>query len=138
MATPVRAQFLRSLFLRSLAYGEQRPIDCSSPKLHVRTSNSCCWILNPKIHFRPFQAYLLVIVCPVQVLRLFLPTTVIRQKENTMTQATLNERDLDAMINLRKAVDDLADQIKDLNQKLPKSYVIEDLIKSLHKLSQAT
>ena len=55
-----------------------------------------------------------------------------------LEHSTVTEREIDVMMDLRKSVDELSDQIKDLNQKLPKSYVIEDLIKSLHKLAQAT
>lgn len=54
-----------------------------------------------------------------------------------LDQATTTEREIDVMMDLRKSVDELCDQIKELNQRLPKSYVIEDLTKSLHKLAQA-
>jgi Tfp pilus assembly protein PilO len=50
-------------------------------------------------------------------------------------QATATEREIDVMMDLRKSVDELSDRIKDLSQKLPKAYEIEDLIKSLHKLA---
>jgi Tfp pilus assembly protein PilO len=51
-----------------------------------------------------------------------------------LEQAT--EREIDVMMDLRKSVDELSDHIKELNHKLPKSYEIDDLIKSLHKLAQ--
>jgi Tfp pilus assembly protein PilO len=54
-----------------------------------------------------------------------------------LDQQTVTEREIDVMMDLRKSVDELSDQIKDLNQKLPKSYVIDDLVKSLHKLVHA-
>jgi Tfp pilus assembly protein PilO len=50
-------------------------------------------------------------------------------------QATATEREIDVMMDLRKSVDELSEHIKDLSQKLPKAYEIEDLIKSLHKLA---
>lgn len=54
-----------------------------------------------------------------------------------LEQATVTEREIDVMMDLRKSMDELSDQIKELNQKLPKSYVIDDLVKSLHKLVHA-
>jgi len=52
-------------------------------------------------------------------------------------ESLISERDHDVMLDLRKSIDDLADQIKDLNAKLPKSYEIDNLVKSIHKLAQA-
>ena len=51
-------------------------------------------------------------------------------------ESLISERDHDVMLDLRKSIDDLADQIKDLNAKLPKSYEIDNLVKSIHKLAQ--
>jgi Tfp pilus assembly protein PilO len=53
-----------------------------------------------------------------------------------LDQQTATEREIDVMMDLRKSVDELVDQMKELNQKLPKSYELDDLIKSLHKLAQ--
>lgn len=51
-------------------------------------------------------------------------------------ESLISERDHDVMLDLRKSIDDLVDQIKDLNAKLPKSYEIDNLVKSIHKLAQ--
>jgi Tfp pilus assembly protein PilO len=54
-----------------------------------------------------------------------------------LDQATATEREIDVMMDLRKSVDELTHEIKDLNHRLPKLYEIDDLVKSLHKLAQA-
>jgi Tfp pilus assembly protein PilO len=54
-----------------------------------------------------------------------------------LQQATMSEREHDDLLDLRKSVDDLTDQIKELNHKLPKAYEIENLVKSIHRLTLA-
>lgn len=52
-----------------------------------------------------------------------------------LEQATMSERLHDTIMDLRKSIDELTDEMKEINRKLPRSFEVDHLVKSVTKLA---